>query len=47
MIWRLILKPLIICSIHVILVDDDENILEKYLPNDLKHQHTHIVINLK
>lgn len=34
------------CSIHVILVDD-ENILEKYLPNDLKHQHTHIVINLK
>lgn len=34
------------CSIHVILVDDDENILEKYLPNDLKHQHTHIVINL-
>ena len=28
------------CSIHVILVDDDENILEKYLPNDLKHQLT-------
>ena len=26
------------CSIHVILVDDDENILEKYLPNDLKHR---------
>ena len=28
------------CSIQVILVDDDENILEKYLPNDLKHRLT-------